>query len=462
MSTPRAAPQERGRAAQGEEPAPATATASEPDGLRFMIRDASDTELRAAAAINHVDWMTRLALASGGTVAEEAGVTWSYVARAATEVTVAVTQPPAPPAREHLDRLLAMCRDKQVDRIGYWAFSQDYRQPLGAWLGARGFRPGGQPHWMALDLLAIPDLPPLPQLSQATGVRITERFAPRADSVLPCFHPDTARVRQEMTARQPRRVWHAVQWQDGEPTAQVSYCVTPGDLGICGLHDTVAVESARVAGIGLARAQWMFRFAADLGARYAITNAAAQTAGLYRMLGFRSLGFGQTWWLAGDALRVPAEPRTIALAEAIGLGDLGGLDRLAGRAASSSLDEQLANQMTPLQFAAAAGRPDSARWLIDHGAQPDVIAAWDLGWADEARQLLASRPGLVNQQRPRSGKSFLHVAVERDDNGLAELLLGAGIDVTITDHQFGATALEWARELKRVRLATTIKHRGSA
>jgi len=63
------------------------------------------------------------------------------------------------------------------------------------------------------------------------------------------------------------------------------------------------------------------------------------------MLGFRSLGFGQTWWLAGDALRVPAEPRMVALAEAIGLGDLEELDRLAGRAASSALDEQLRVQM---------------------------------------------------------------------------------------------------------------------
>src|SRR5882724_6307609 len=132
MSTPRAARQERGRAAQDEGPARATAAASEPDALRFMVRDASHTELLAAAAINHVDWMTRLALASGGTAAEEAGVTWSYVARAATEVTVAVTQPPEPPAREHLDRLLALCRDKQVDRIGYWAFSEDDRQPLGS------------------------------------------------------------------------------------------------------------------------------------------------------------------------------------------------------------------------------------------------------------------------------------------------------------------------------------------
>jgi hypothetical protein len=438
----------------GSDPGLDTGTAG---GLPFLTQDASAEVLLEAIAANHIDWMNRLARASGGTAAAEDGVNWTCVSRADTQVTAAVTQPPGPSVRDQLDRMLSFCRREKVDRVGYWAFLAAYADPLGAWLGARGFRLGGRPHWMSYDLYGLPDLPPIAELAAETGAAVTDRFTPYEDADLPCYHPDTAWVRERMAAERPQRVWHAIQWQDGNPVGQVSLCVTTGGLGVCGLHDMVVVPGSRVAGMGIARFHWICRFALDLGSRYLITNAAQDAAHLYRMAGLRSLGLGQTWWLPGHALHNELPPVTVAFAEAVGLGQLDALESLAREPGSPGLNEALPNQMTPLQFAGAAGRQDSARWLLARGAQPEVTALWDLGWKAETRELLESRPQLVSQPRPRSGKTLMHVAVERDDLELAQLLLSLGIDLSVTENQFGGTALDWARQLQRARIAAAIK-----
>lgn len=430
--------------------------AAPPGDVEFMTRDASDEDLLAATAANHVDWLERLARGSGGTVAQAAGVHWTCVSRAATEVTAAVIQPPGPAVREQLDSLLAVSRARGADRVGYWAFAESYRQPLGGWLGARGFRLGGKPHWMAVDLNSIPEPPPLARLSEQIGAVVADQFAPRPGSDLPCFHPDTAAVRAAMAAERPRRVWHATQWEAGTPIGQQSLCATSGPLGVCGLHDLVVVPGSRVAGFGAARAQWIFRFGLDLGCRYLVTNAAREASGLYRMLGFRSLGFGQTWWLRAEALRDPPPPRQVEFAEAIADGATASLAAHTSRD-RDAVSSPLANGMSPLQFAAATGRQDSARWLLGDGAPPEVLPYWELGWRQDARDLLRRHPELVNRQRPRSGKALLHQAVERDDLELVEMLLAAGADTSVKDHQFGGTPLDWAQEFRRARIVTAIK-----
>lgn len=436
---------------------PITAAAAD---LVFMTRDATADDLLAATAANHIDWMRRLARCSGGTAAEDSGIHWTCVSRAATEVTAAVIRPPGPAAREQLDRLLALSRARGASRVGYWAFAESYRRPLGGWLGARGFRLGGKPHWMAADLHSVPEPPPLDRLAAQTGVVVTGQFTPRPDSDLPCFHPDTAQVRAAMAAERPRRVWHAIQWQAGTPVGQSSWCATSGPLGVCGLHDLVVVPGSRVAGLGTARIQWLFRFGLDLGSRYLVTNAAAEAAGLYRMAGFRSLGFGQTWWLRGDALNDPVPPARVEFAEAIADGDTASL-AAAARRDPDAVRRPLANRMSPLQFAAAAGCQDSARWLLAHGARPEVIPYWELGWRQDARDLLARHPELVNERRPRSGKVLLHLAVERDDLELVEMLLAAGADTSVKDEQFGGTPLNWAKEYRRLRIIAALKRASS-
>jgi hypothetical protein len=425
--------------------------------LRFMVADASDDDLLAATALNHLDWMKRLAIASRGIAEEEDGVHWTYTSRAEREVSAAVVDQPGPGVRAQLGRLLEMCRREQVDRVGYWAFSDGYRSPLGGWLAARGFRWGNRPHWMSLDLRSVPSLPSLAELTAATGIMLTDRFVPQEGSQLPCYEPDTAPVREAMAAQLPRRVWHPILMSEGRPAGQVSVCATSGDLGVFGCHDLIVVAPDRVRGLALSRIQWLCRFAIDLGSRYLVTNAADQTAALYRVAGLRTLGFGQTWWLPGHALHDDPPPAKAAFAEAIGAGDLDALDSLAADLTRAELDAPLPNGMTPLQLAGATGHTDSAAWLVDRGAHLDVLGAWDLGWKDEAWRLLRDNPGLVDQRRPRSGKTLLHVAAERDDVDLAELLLRAGIDTTVTDSRFGGTALDWTRELGRPRVAAAIR-----
>jgi hypothetical protein len=421
-----------------------------------MTREASAEDLLTATAANHIDWMQRLARCSGGTVAEDSGVHWTCVRRAATEVTAAVTQPPGPAVREQLDSLLAFSRARHADRVGFWAFAESYRDPLGGWLGARGFRQGGKPHWMAVDLHSVPEPPSLARLSEQIGAVVADQFTPHPGSDLPCFHPDTAAVRAAMAAERPRRVWHAIQWEAGTPIGQQSWCATRGPLGVCGLHDLVVVPGSRVPGLGVARAQWIFRFGLDLGCRYLVTNAAQEASGLYRMLGFRSLGFGQTWWLRGDALRDRLPPERIEFAEAIADGTTASLEAFARRD-PDAVSSPLANGMSPLQFAAATGCQVSAQWLVANGARPEVLPYWELGWREDARALLARHPELVNQRRPRSGKALLHLAVERDDVELVEMLLAAGADPSVKDNQFGATPLEWAQEFRRPRVIAAIK-----
>jgi hypothetical protein len=426
-------------------------------GLRFMVTDAPDEDLRVATALNHLDWMKRLAIASRGVAEEEDGVHWTYTSRAGREVTAAVVDRPGPGVRAQLDGLLEMCRREQVDRVGYWAFSADHQSPLGGWLAARGFRWGGRPHWMTLDLRSVPGLPSLAELSATTGITLRDRFSPQEGSELPCYDQDTAPVREAMTARLPRRVWHAILMLEGRPAGQVSVCATSGDLGVCGFHDLIVVAPDRVKGLALSRFQWLCRFAIDLGSRYLVTNAVDRTAALYRVLGLRTLGFGQTWWLPGHALHGDPPAAKVAFAEAIGEGNLDALGSLAADLTRAELDAPLPNGMSPLQLAGATGRADSAAWLVDRGAHLDVLGAWDLGWRDEAWRLLRDNPGLVDQRRPRSGKTLLHVAAERDDVDLADLVLRAGIDTTVTDNRFGGTAVDWTLELGHPRVAAAIR-----
>lgn len=436
--------------------------ANEAAGLRFMVGEATDDDLLAATALNHIDWMQRLGRGSNGVVAFEDGVHWTSVARTRREVTAAVTEQPGLRVRDHLDRMLAVARVERVDRIGYWAFLTEYASRLGPWLGARGFRWGGKPHWMSLDLSAMTALPSLSELSGETNMAVAHDLEPIEDTLLPCFDPDTAHVRAAMAAERPRRVWHIVQREGGQPIGQISLDMTSGDLGVCGLHDTVVVPDKRVSGVGAKRLQWVCRFALDLGCRYLVTNAAEGNGPLFRVWGFRSLGFGQTWWLPGPTLQAPPPETEVRFAEAIGTADLDTLESLYRREQVPDLDKTLAAGMTPLRFAAATASPVAARWLLDKGATPDLLAAWDLGWRAEAEQL-AQRPEVLRQRRPRSGKTLLHLAVERDDEALAELLLAAGIDVSCTDERWGSTALELARRHRRVGPASAIlRHQAGA
>jgi hypothetical protein len=431
-----------------------------PDDSRattFLTRDAGPAELLTACIDNHVELMRRIGRASGGTVAHNHGLDWIHAPRPVGSVTVAVTRPPAPEVRAHIDELVQFCRDHAVETLSYWACAETLRSPLGTWLGARGFRWGSRPHWMGLDVRDVGDMALLRQQADTINVSTPDRLTGWDVPELPCLDPREALIREAMIAERPRRYWQALMWSDGRPVGQMSFHLTTGELGVCGLHDTVVVASERTAGPGLVRFAWPLRFAAEKGCRYLVTNAAQERASLYKMAGFRSLGFGQTWWLPQKAIEAPTGPDHVAYAEAIGDGDVDQLESLTARLGARALDRPLSSGMTPLQFAARTESATAAQWLLDRGATPDLLAAWDLGWREQAQHLGRTRPDLVRVRRPRSGKTLLHIAVERNDHDLVRWLLDAGVDVDARDVQFDATALDWATELRRPMLAASIR-----
>ncbi|PZG19360.1 hypothetical protein C1I95_11725 [Micromonospora craterilacus] len=425
--------------------------------MRFLTRDATQPELLRACVDNHVEWLRQIAVAGGGKIVAEAGLIRAVTSQPAREVTVAVTDPGGADLRARVHDIVEDCRTSDVDLLSFWAMSEPYDARLGSWLAARGLRQGGRPRWMLLDLAGVEPPPTRAELDAAVTMSVPDRFDDWSVPELLCYHPDSWRIRQAMIQTQPRRVWHVVMWQEGRPIGQVSICASGNDEGggVVGLHDLLIVPASRTPGPGLDRIAWLLRFLLDLGCRYVVANAAAESAALYRMFGFRPLGFGQTWWAARHLLASRPSAQQIALAEAIGEGNLDDLATM--RPGTDLLNRPLANGMTPLRLAADAGQAGVARWLVTHGAEPDLLWFWVLGWHDEARQLLHRDPQLVHARRPSSGKKLLHVAVERDDPALAETLLHAGADPAARDDRFHATPLDWAVELRRPRIAALLR-----
>lgn len=76
-------------------------------------------------------------------------------------------------------------------------------------------------------------------------------------------------------------------------------------------------------------------------------------------------------------------------------------------------------------WAAALGRHEAVRLLLDHGFDVNVLARGDVP-LDEPRE------------------TALHQAAHRGDRPMAELLLTAGADPTVRDARFDATPLGWA------------------
>ncbi len=228
-------------------------------------------------------------------------------------------------------------------------------------------------------------------------------------------------------AELPRQIWHFVAWLDGQPVGHSTLCLTRGSLGIAGIYGVGVAPTARNRGVGKAVVAAACQQARELGARIAMLNGTGER--MYRQLGFERLGYGQTWWLNVMRLvmRWPSQQR-IALAEAVGRGDLGALAALArqgwARAARSAAHKR--------DDAAGAGRPRAAAAVGGVAARPGValelLPAWDLGWKDRVVHLLEAQPELANQRSGEMEVTPLHTAVERNDLELARVLLAARPD----------------------------------
>jgi hypothetical protein len=301
----------------------------------------SDRELLIrAAARNHTSWMTARALATGGVVEHHGALRW--LGGPGGHATLAF--PRALP-RPGLEAMLDWCRRNGAGGVGCWVTGLEPAGELAARLVARGFEWGWQPHWMALDLdrLALEET--------------DERVALVTD--VPEYGPGFGRVLLELVRRRPHRFAHAVARVDGAYAGHATVHVVGGKLGGAGIYDVDVVPSQRHRGLGRALTLAVCRAAARAGARVATLNATGEGELLYRALGFRSLGLGQTWWIHRGGLREPAPPRLVRAAEAAGRGDIRALERLG-----SAPRERLAgNGLTLAEVARDAGHADAARCL---------------------------------------------------------------------------------------------------
>jgi GNAT superfamily N-acetyltransferase len=165
-----------------------------------------------------------------------------------------------------------------------------------------------------------------------------------------------------LTRVRPQRTWLAVARVDDAYAGRAWAHLVGGRLGGAGVYDVDVLARYRRRGLGRALTLAVCRAAAAAGARVATLNATGEGELLYRALGFRSLGLGQTWWLHRPGLHAAPDPQLVALAEAAGRGDIDALARLEPTAAL--LAARLANGYDLAEVARNAGHRAAAEWLV--------------------------------------------------------------------------------------------------
>jgi ribosomal protein S18 acetylase RimI-like enzyme len=356
------------------------------------------TTLLRATAANHRAFFRRYSRLGGGGVKRVDGLELIYAGRQGTLA--------FPGARAHssarLDALMAAARATRIRGMSCWSLEAD--RVLGTLLIARGFEWGWEPWWMALDLAELPE-----------GELGHEVVA---------FDPVIDRPQREVPysdgAGDPRAVRHLAVSQGGQTVGHV--IVNPW-RGVAGIYSMGVAERHRRRGIGRALTLAACRAGAELGCTHAVLNATPEGALLYRTVGFRSLGEGQTWWLHPG--RVPSARQT-RIVETIGLADVAELVALS--LTQDELEEQVPGAGPPLAVTAFTRRPDVADWILER------------------------RPDLVSRPIDDRGATLLHFAVEGGDEALARVALAHGADRSVRDHVYGGTPLGWAKHQGRPRL----------
>jgi ribosomal protein S18 acetylase RimI-like enzyme len=419
--------------------------AMEPD----VLRDATPEQLVQAAACNHRELFRLAALANGGEVREADGVTWTH-AHAAGASMVAFPTLADERAGAQLDEIVAYFLAHGSGMVGCWSLDPPQPADLGVRLLARGFQPGWRPCWMALDLREVRTGHPTPE-----GLAIhADGRSTRGVPELP--YADRSGGNETVAHRFPDRFARFVATLGGAVVAHSGVLLTTGEHGVAGIYDVGVVPACTNRGIGKAVTLAACLHARELGYRYAVLNATGRR--MYEQLGFRWMGDGWTWWL--KVPRVAANPpsaRQVAIAEAVGRGDLEALDDAGSRTSRDDLTIPMANGLTLMELAGHLGRPESARWLEGRGVPLLPLEAWDLGWRDRAAELLREDPGLVDRRYGEGGLTLLHKAAERGDAELAMLALSAAPDLEAKDEQYGGTPLGWARYTGRGEIARLIE-----
>lgn len=368
-----------------------------------------------------------------------------------------------PIAAHTIDRVLAWLRTRGSGDVLIWAPTP--RPDLEIALLARGARDSFAPHWMWRPLDR-----PVPAFAPPAHIEIRLATADDRDDILanPAIpYLDADQLATMLALGAPSMT--------GGPVIRVVIAREGGLLrrnrvigmgavnldargprAAANLFNLGVDPAARGRGIGTALTLAALAIARQDGAVGLGLNATPDGERVYRKLGFRSIGSGQTWFLPAARLRHPPDDETVAFGEALARGELAALD--PGMAGLADLP-MLPNGEAPVVFAArfeANGRADAVvRWLLRWGAAPDIVALWTVGLRDEAAALMAD-PRFRDRRSGPNATTPLHDAIERDDLELARALVAAGANRHIRDIQYHGTPADWARALHRPEIAALL------
>jgi ribosomal protein S18 acetylase RimI-like enzyme len=251
---------------------------------------AADGTLVRAATVNQRDWLTRQAAAAGGRAVRERGVTWTVSPDGAAILFPTLSQAAADRV---IDAAVGAARSSGAREVSCWSALPTRPADLGDRLAARGFGLGWQAHWMAREL----DRMPTALIPRGVVVGVVDPAEPWAAEGLPYDDHGATQRRRVLAAQRPQHVWHVAARRDDTPVGHATLSLGTGTLGVAGIYDVGVLPDERRRGIGRALTAAVCALARERGCAYATLNATYEGELLYRALGFRSVGFAQTWWL---------------------------------------------------------------------------------------------------------------------------------------------------------------------
>ncbi len=405
----------------------------------FLNDNTTDDKFITACALNHISFFAATSEAHHGKSFTTKGCDWYG---STDEVVIPFPNWTSEYAASALDEVLEYCLEVRPAKTSCWSLIPYEPADLGLMLMARGFEWGWQPHWMVLDMKDLETF----QSVQNLVITVDTTGIPGA-AELPYYKRENAGYQHHILNRQPVDTWRLIGSIDGQVVAHATVHLSSGELGVAGIYSVGVVETARRQGIGQAITLAAALHGKAQGCRYAVLNAANP---FYLKFGFRSLGYGQTWWIHDNSWEHPATQQQITFAEAVARGDLSLLDTM--EAEPELMTDELPCGLTPLELAARFSVETTGKWLLEHGAHPAILPLWDLKMHSLLEAHLHENPQLVNEKCGPWALTALHSAIWRNDLPLVRLLLTAKPDLSIKDAQFNSTPVGWARHFSRTKI----------